>query len=69
MNLKKLTNRHKVITDRRMNLKNLTDKHKEILAEVKGRLQNMELEEVCRLMEEFDELNDNYMREKKWVKN
>lgn len=52
-----------------MNLNELTQKHKIILKEVREKLAKMELEEVCQLMEEFDELNDNYMREKKWVKN
>lgn len=65
MNTKKLTNRHKVITDKRMSLKELTNKHKVILNKVRKNLENMDLEEVCRLMEEFDELNDNYMKGKK----
>ena len=70
MNYKKLTNRHKVITDKRMNLEELTNKHKVILNEVKKKLENMELEEVCELMEKFDEMNENYIKEKrKWEKN
>ena len=65
MNYKKLTNRHKVIQDKRMNLKELTNKHKVILNEVKQKLANMDLEEVCKLMNEFDELNEKYIKEKK----
>lgn len=52
-----------------MNLNELTQKHKIILKEVREKLAKMELKEVCELMEEFDKLNDNYMKEKKWVKN
>lgn len=52
-----------------MNLNELTQKHKIILKKIREKLAQMELEEVCKLMEEFDELNDNYMKEKKWVKN
>ena len=52
-----------------MNLNELTKKHKTILKEIKEKLAKMDLEEVCRLMEKFDELNNNYMEEKKWVKN
>lgn len=64
MNYKKLTNRHKVITNKRMSLNELTNKHKIILNEVRKKLENMELEEVCKLMEEFDEINDKYIKEK-----
>lgn len=52
-----------------MNLNELTKRHKIILKEVKEKLAKMELGEVCKLMEEFDKLNNNYMEEKKWVKN
>lgn len=52
-----------------MNLNELTKKHKTILKEVREKLAKMELEEVCKLMEKFDELNENYIKEKKWVKN
>ena len=53
-----------------MNLEELTNKHKVILNEVRKKLENMELEEVCKLMEQFDEINDTYIKEKKkWQKN
>lgn len=68
MNTKKLTNRHKVITDKRMNLKELTNKHKVILNEVRNKLANMDLEEVCKLMNEFDEMNEKYIGERKKCK-
>lgn len=65
MNYKKLTNRHKVITNKRMNLEELTNKHKVILNKVRKNLENMNLEEVCELMNEFDELNDKYIEMRK----
>lgn len=43
----------------------LTNKHKVISNEVRKKLENMELEEICKLMEEFDELNEEYIKEKK----
>lgn len=52
-----------------MNLKELTQNHKTILKEVKEKLAKMELEEVCELMKKFDEINENYIKEKKWAKN
>ena len=52
-----------------MNLNELTKRHKTILKEVREKLAKMELEEVCKLMKKFDELNENYMKEKKWLKN
>lgn len=52
-----------------MILNELTQKHKIILKEVREKLAKMELEEVCKLMEKFDELNENYIKEKKCVKN
>lgn len=48
-----------------MDLKELTNKHKVILAEVKKKLENLELEEVCKLMEQFDKINDTYIKERK----
>lgn len=52
-----------------MNLNKLTQKHKIILKEVREKLAKMELKEVCKLMKKFDEMNENYIKEKKWVKN
>lgn len=48
-----------------MDLKELTDKHKVILNEVRKKLQNLELEEVCKLMKQFDEITNQYIKEKK----
>lgn len=50
-----------------MDLKELTNRHKVILNKVRKKLENMELEEVCKLMDEFNKLNDKYIKErKKW---
>lgn len=48
-----------------MDLKELTNRHKVILAKVKKKLENLELEEVCKLMKQFNEINDKYIKEKK----
>ena len=48
-----------------MDLKELKKRHKVILEEARKKLANLELEEVCKLMKQLDEINDKYIKEKR----
>lgn len=48
-----------------MDLKELTNRHKVILEEARKKMENLELEEVCKLMKQLDEINDKYIKEKR----